>query len=133
MPQPWTATGTSLPTGTPSPTSPASTACWRSCGWWAPAGRYRKGADDVIDLLLRKRIPMLVASQGGPKRYLDRFHDTGTICLHVVAGEEHAAKAAAGVDGLIVVGGEAGGHPPPPWSPRSSCSARWRTPYRACR
>lgn len=74
---------------------------------------YRQGADDVIDLLLRKRIPVLIASQGGPKRYLDRFHDTGTICLHVVAGEEHAAKAAAaGVDGLIVVGGEAGGHPP---------------------
>ncbi|MEU6610237.1 nitronate monooxygenase family protein [Streptomyces shenzhenensis] len=74
---------------------------------------YRKGADEIIDLLLRKRVPVLIASQGGPKRYLDRFHDAGTICLHVVAGEEHAAKAAAaGVDGLVIVGGEAGGHPP---------------------
>ncbi|MBL1110815.1 nitronate monooxygenase [Streptomyces sp. 110] len=74
---------------------------------------YRKGADGVIDLLLAKRIPILIASQGGPKRYLERFRDAGTICLHVVAAEEHAAKAAAaGVDGLIVVGGEAGGHPP---------------------
>ncbi len=74
---------------------------------------YRQGADEVLDLLAHRRIPILIASQGGPKRYLDRFHDVGTICLHVVAGEEHARKAAAaGVDGLVVVGGEAGGHPP---------------------
>ncbi|WP_113701824.1 NAD(P)H-dependent flavin oxidoreductase [Nonomuraea lactucae] len=74
---------------------------------------YRKGADEVIELLLAKPPPVLIASQGGPQRYLRRFQDAGTICLHVVAGEEHAAKAAAaGVDGLVVVGGEAGGHPP---------------------
>lgn len=75
---------------------------------------YRKGADEVLDLLERRRIPILIASQGGPKRYVDRFRRIGTMCLHVVASEEHAAKAmAAGVDGLVVVGGEAGGHPPP--------------------
>ena len=56
--------------------------------------------------------PILIASQGGPNKYLERFKALGTICLHVVAGEPHAIKAAeAGVDGLIVVGGEAGGHP----------------------
>ena len=75
---------------------------------------YRQGADEVLDLLIKKRIPILIASQGGPKRYLDRFKAVGTTCLHVVAGVEHASKAAeAGVDGLVVVGGEAGGHPPP--------------------
>ncbi|WP_343715367.1 nitronate monooxygenase family protein [Inquilinus sp.] len=75
---------------------------------------YRKGADEVLDLLERRRIPILIASQGGPKRYIDRFRRIGTVCLHVVASEGHAAKAvAAGVDGLVVVGGEAGGHPPP--------------------
>ena len=75
---------------------------------------YRQGADEVLDLLVSKRIPILIASQGGPKRYLERFKAVGTTCLHVVAGEEHAKKAAeAGVDGLVVVGGEAGGHPPP--------------------
>jgi len=74
---------------------------------------YRKGAEEIIELLAARRIPVLIASQGGPRRYLERFRDAGTICLHVVAGEEHAAKAAAaGVDGLVVVGGEAGGHPP---------------------
>lgn len=75
---------------------------------------YRKGADEIMDLLVEKRVPVLIASQGGPKRYLERFKAIGTVCLHVVAGAEHAAKAAAvGVDGLIAVGGEAGGHPPP--------------------
>ena len=74
---------------------------------------YRKGVDDVLDLLERKRVPVLIASQGGPRRYLERFSDIGTVCLHVVASEEHASKAVeAGVDGLVVVGGEAGGHPP---------------------
>ncbi len=74
---------------------------------------YRQGADAIIDLLLARPVPVLIASQGGPRRYLDRFRAAGTICLHVVASVEHAQKAAdAGVDGLVVVGGEAGGHPP---------------------
>ncbi|WP_158743498.1 nitronate monooxygenase family protein [Acidisphaera sp. L21] len=81
--------------------------------WAVNMPLYRQGADEVLDLLAERRVPILIASQGGPKRYLDRFKALGTICLHVVAGEEHAAKAAAaGVDGLVVVGGEAGGHPP---------------------
>ena len=75
---------------------------------------YRAGADEVIELLLDRRPPVLIASQGGPRRYLRRFHDVGTICLHVVASAEHARKAVdAGVDGLVAVGAEAGGHPPP--------------------
>lgn len=74
---------------------------------------YRQGAEEVLNLLEEKRVPILIASQGGPKKYLERFKGIGTTCLHVVASEEHALKAAgAGVDGLIVVGGEAGGHPP---------------------
>lgn len=74
---------------------------------------YRKGADEIMALLLQHRVPVLIASQGGPKRYLAQFKAIGAVCLHVVASVEHARKAAdAGVDGLIVVGGEAGGHPP---------------------
>ncbi|WP_033289495.1 NAD(P)H-dependent flavin oxidoreductase [Amycolatopsis jejuensis] len=82
--------------------------------WAVNLPLYRAGADDVIDLLLQHRPPVLIASQGGPRRYLDRFHQAGTRCLHVVAGVSHALKAAAaGVDALVVVGAEAGGHPPP--------------------
>jgi enoyl-[acyl-carrier protein] reductase II len=75
---------------------------------------YRKGADEILDALLARRVPVLIASQGGPKKHIQRFHDIGAKWIHVVASEEHARKAVeAGVDGLIVVGGEAGGHPPP--------------------
>ncbi|GAA1278752.1 enoyl-[acyl-carrier-protein] reductase FabK [Pseudonocardia aurantiaca] len=82
--------------------------------WAVNLPLYRAGADEVIELLLDRRPPVLIASQGGPRRYLQQFHDIGTTCLHVVAGTEHARKAAeAGVDGLVVVGAEAGGHPPP--------------------
>ena len=74
---------------------------------------YRKGADEILDMLEELRVPVLIASQGGPAKYVQRFKAIGTKCLHVVAGEVHALKAAdKGVDGLIVVGGEAGGHPP---------------------
>ncbi|WNE95181.1 nitronate monooxygenase [Streptomyces luomodiensis] len=82
--------------------------------WAVNLPLYRAGAEEVMDLLLARRPPVLIASQGGPRRYLERFQDIGTVCLHVVAGVEHARKAAdAGVDGLIAVGAEAGGHPPP--------------------
>jgi enoyl-[acyl-carrier protein] reductase II len=82
--------------------------------WAVNLPLHRAEADAVIELLLERRPPVLIASQGGPRRYLDRFHEIGTRCLHVVAGTEHARKAAAaGVDALVVVGAEAGGHPPP--------------------
>ena len=75
---------------------------------------YRKGIDEVLDLVEERRVPIVVASQGGPKKYLERLKAVGTICIHVVSSVEHAHKAAAaGVDALVVVGGEAGGHPPP--------------------
>ncbi|MDQ0126589.1 enoyl-[acyl-carrier protein] reductase II [Pseudomonas lini] len=74
---------------------------------------YRKGADEVLDLLVAERVPVIVASQGSPKAHLQRFKAYGATWLHVVAFVEHARKAAAaGVDGLVVVGSEAGGHPP---------------------
>ncbi len=74
---------------------------------------YRLGAEEALALVLDRRVPVLIASQGGPARYLARAQGAGIVCLHVVAGVPHAQKARdAGVDGLVVVGGEAGGHPP---------------------
>lgn len=75
---------------------------------------YRPGSAEILDLCEAERVPIIVASQGGPKAHLARFRALGTKWLHVVASIEHAKKAAdAGVDGLVVVGFEAGGHPPP--------------------
>jgi len=71
-------------------------------------------APELLEISLRKKIPVMVASQGGPREQLPRFRAIGSKWLHVVASVEHAKKAeAAGVDGLVVDGAEAGGHPPP--------------------
>jgi enoyl-[acyl-carrier protein] reductase II len=75
---------------------------------------YNKSAPEFLDIVEAERVPILVASQGGPKAYLERFRALGVRCLHVVASPLHARKAEeAGVDALIAVGGEAGGHPAP--------------------
>src|SRR5213078_4371617 len=71
-------------------------------------------ARELLDIAYEARIPVMVASQGGPREHLARFRAVGTKWLHVVASVEHAKKAeAAGVDALVVDGAEAGGHPPP--------------------
>ncbi len=71
-------------------------------------------ASELLDIAHEARIPVMVASQGGPRDHLARFRAIGTKWLHVVASVEHAKKAeAAGVDALVVDGAEAGGHPPP--------------------
>jgi Dioxygenases related to 2-nitropropane dioxygenase len=81
--------------------------------WAVNLPLYRKDSEQARRVILEARPDVLIASQGGPSRYLADFRSVGTICLHVVASVEHALKAAeAGVDGLVVVGGEAGGHPP---------------------
>ena len=71
-------------------------------------------APQLLDIAHVARIPVMVASQGGPREHLARFRAIGTKWLHVVASVEHAKKAeSAGVDALVVDGAEAGGHPPP--------------------
>jgi enoyl-[acyl-carrier protein] reductase II len=71
-------------------------------------------APELLDIAFEHRIPVMVASQGGPRAQLPRFRAVGTKWLHVVASVEHALKAQdAGVDALVVDGAEAGGHPPP--------------------
>jgi enoyl-[acyl-carrier protein] reductase II len=71
-------------------------------------------AAELLDIAFEARIPVMIASQGGPRAHLARFRAIGTKWLHVVASVEHARKAeAAGVDALVVDGAEAGGHPPP--------------------
>jgi enoyl-[acyl-carrier protein] reductase II len=71
-------------------------------------------APELLDIAYEARIPVMVASQGGPRAHLARFRAIGTKWLHVVTSVEHASKAeSAGVDALVVDGAEAGGHPPP--------------------
>lgn len=75
---------------------------------------YNPRATAYLDIVIEERVPILIASQGGPKQHLARFKDHGVTWLHVTASAEHALKAqSAGVDAVIAVGVEAGGHPPP--------------------
>ena len=74
---------------------------------------YRPGAAEILDAMHAQRVPVVIASQGGPKAQLPRFREIGSTWIQVVSTLEHAKKAAdAGVDALVVVGAEAGGHPP---------------------
>lgn len=74
---------------------------------------YRPQAADMLDAMVARRVPVVIASQGGPKAHLPRFREYGAKWIQVVSTLEHALKAeAAGVDALVVVGTEAGGHPP---------------------
>ena len=75
---------------------------------------YNPRAATFLDVVLEESVPIIIASQGGPKQHIARFKERGVTWLHVTASPEHASKAeAAGVDAVIAVGTEAGGHPPP--------------------
>ena len=74
---------------------------------------YRPQVEDILSIIEEERVPIVIASQGGPRAHLERFRRVGCKWLHVVSTLEHARKAeSAGVDALVVVGAEAGGHPP---------------------
>jgi enoyl-[acyl-carrier protein] reductase II len=74
---------------------------------------YSPRSKDFLSLALKHQVPVVFASQGGPKPHLQAFKDQGILWFHVVASLEHALKAQdAGVDAVVVVGTEAGGHPP---------------------
>ncbi len=75
---------------------------------------YRPEVAAVLDLIEELEVPVVIASQGGPRGHVERFHAAGRVWLQVVASVEHARKAEdAGVDGVVAVGVEAGGHPAP--------------------
>src|SRR5690606_26215212 len=81
--------------------------------WAVNIPLYRPGVEEVLDVVARARPPVIIASQGAPGDHLKRFKDLGCLWLHVAAFPRHAVKAfEQGVDGLVVVGAEAGGHPP---------------------
>ncbi|VCU72518.1 Nitronate monooxygenase [Pigmentiphaga humi] len=75
---------------------------------------YNKRSAEFLDIVLEARVPVIIASQGGPKAHIGRFKEAGVTWIQVTANPLHARKAEdAGVDAVIAVGGEAGGHPGP--------------------
>jgi enoyl-[acyl-carrier protein] reductase II len=73
-----------------------------------------KRAAALLDVVFEERVPVVVGAQGGPRGHVARFRAAGVKWIHVTAHPEHARKAeAAGVDAVVAVGAEAGGHPGP--------------------
>lgn len=63
-----------------------------------------------LEVLLRHRVEMVIASVGSPEAVIPRLHDAGCKVYTDVASMRHARKAiAAGSDGLILLTAGAGG------------------------
>ena len=64
----------------------------------------------VLDWVLDGRVGFVTTSAGDPRRYAERIKSSGVKVYHAVPSLQGALKAEdAGVDGLIVEGGESGG------------------------
>jgi nitronate monooxygenase len=67
--------------------------------------------DVDLELVVRHRVPWVIASVGSPEKVVEAVHDYGGLVLADVATLRHARKAvAAGVDGLILLTAGAGGN-----------------------
>jgi len=64
----------------------------------------------IVDFVAEQGVRFVTTSAGDPARYTRELHDAGVTVFHVVPSLRAAQKAVdAGVDGLVVEGGEGGG------------------------
>ncbi|MGN5476361.1 NAD(P)H-dependent flavin oxidoreductase [Cupriavidus basilensis] len=72
--------------------------------------RRRATLDEDLQVLIRHRVEMVIASVGSPEAVIRPLHDIGCLVFADVASIRHAEKAlAAGADGLILLTAGAGG------------------------
>jgi len=65
---------------------------------------------DIVSFVVDQGVKFVTTSAGDPKRYCEQLKSAGLTVFHVVPSLDAALKAvAAGVDGLVVEGGEGGG------------------------
>ena len=64
----------------------------------------------IVEFVAEQGVGFVTTSAGDPERYTEQLHDAGITVFHVVPSLRAARKAVdAGVDGLVVEGGEGGG------------------------
>jgi enoyl-[acyl-carrier protein] reductase II len=64
----------------------------------------------IVDFVAGQGVRFVTTSAGDPARYTHQLHEAGITVFHVVPSLRAAQKAVdAGVDGLVVEGGEGGG------------------------
>lgn len=67
--------------------------------------------DEIIEIVIKEKIPIVCTSAGNPKIYTSRLKHHGITVVHVVSSVKFALKAQdAGVDAVVAEGFEAGGH-----------------------
>ena len=72
---------------------------------------YRPNAQEALEIAVEMGIKTITTSAGNPAKMIDRIKEAGLKVFHKVSSESMAKKAeAAGVDGVIAMGFEAGGH-----------------------
>jgi enoyl-[acyl-carrier protein] reductase II len=65
---------------------------------------------DIVEFVAAQGVRFVTTSAGSPARYTSQLQDAGITVFHVVPSLRAAQKAVdAGVDGLVVEGGEGGG------------------------
>jgi enoyl-[acyl-carrier protein] reductase II len=65
---------------------------------------------DIVNFVADQGVKFVTTSAGDPRKYCEQLKAAGLTVFHVVPSLESALKAvAAGVDGLVVEGGEGGG------------------------
>ncbi|HSG48770.1 MAG TPA: nitronate monooxygenase [Longimicrobiales bacterium] len=75
---------------------------------------YRRRMEAWIEVALEEGIRFFLTSLGKPRWVVDRVHGAGGVVYHDVTERRWALKAVeSGVDGLIAVNAEAGGHAGP--------------------
>ncbi|BAQ09678.1 2-nitropropane dioxygenase npd [Bacillus sp. OxB-1] len=66
--------------------------------------------DELIDLVITHKVPVVSLSAGNPAPYIPRLHENGIKVIAIVAAVKHAQKAEqAGADVLVAEGFEAAG------------------------
>ena len=68
-------------------------------------------ADDIIDLAIEKKVPIVITGAGSPGKYIERLKEAQIKIIPVVPSVSLARRMESlGVDALIAEGTEAGGH-----------------------
>ncbi|HHX94744.1 MAG TPA: enoyl-[acyl-carrier-protein] reductase FabK [Clostridia bacterium] len=67
--------------------------------------------DEIIDLVIRERVPVITTGAGNPGKHISRLKEAGIKVFPVIASVALAKRLERlGVDGLIAEGMECGGH-----------------------
>jgi len=75
------------------------------------AVRYTANVQQIIDVTLEERIPVIVSGLGNPAGIITVAHSQGAAVMSLCGNVKQARKlAASGVDVIIAQGHEAGGH-----------------------